>query len=54
VALRHANERLQSEIEDLVVDHQRLMQRQTEEGAAYERRLDTLAQEVMQLRQHVN
>ena len=35
------------------MDHQHLMQRQTEDGAAYERRLDSLSQEIISMRQHI-
>ena len=51
--LKHQNERLQAEIEDLVVDHQHLMQRQTEDGAGYERRLEGLNAEIGGLRRMV-
>ena len=51
--LRQQSERLQAEIEELVVDHQQLMQRQTEEGAAYERRIEAAYQEVNGLRKQL-
>lgn len=54
VMLRQQNERLQGEIEDLVVDHQQLMQRQTEEGSCYERRLESLTAELQSMRRELS
>lgn len=51
--LKHQNERLQGEIEELVVDHQHLMQRQTEDGSGYERRLETMHMEINALRKQL-
>jgi len=53
VQLKHQNERLQGEIEELVVDHHHLMQRQTEDGSGYERRLETMHMEINVLRKQL-
>ena len=54
VQLRQQNDRLQGEIEDLVVEHQQLLQRQTEEGTVYERRLESLTAELTQVRRELD
>lgn len=43
---RAENERLREEIEDMVVEQQRLMQRHAEQGAHYERRIEALSGEL--------
>jgi hypothetical protein len=48
--LKHQNERLQGDIEKLVIDHQHLIQRQTKDGSENNRRLETMLIEINVLR----
>eukprot|EP00347_Sterkiella_histriomuscorum_P000635 403375084 len=46
--LKLQNEKLQQELEEIVLEHQNLMQRQSEDAISYERRIEHLNQELLQ------